>query len=221
MRAVVPTPAEQGQQLALARGQARQRPIGRPVPGHRPLAFQHRPGDPQHRAGAIGLAHDPGGPGADHGQQQIGVVVVAQHQIGTAAGDVGKGVLGRTAAADHLWMSSREQRLQRFVEQRLRIRNQHPRHDHPDFRAALTTFGCLLWPIGAPPTYYSSSKPLYDSRRQFRILQGSFEAFWRILLKFLIRSVRIPVGAVMQLYHLPSVLRWVARPLCSTFTVHK
>jgi hypothetical protein len=57
---------------------------------------------------------------------------VDQHQVGPQAGDMGKGVVGRRAAADHLvGVVPGEQRLQRLVEQWLRIRQQHPCHDHP------------------------------------------------------------------------------------------
>jgi hypothetical protein len=189
---VVPAPAEQGQHLALTRRQARQRRVGGPVPGGHapgqlqqhgpgdgPLALQHRPGDPQHRAGPVGLGDDPGGAGADRGQQQVGVVVVAehdhpglgaglqdagdqvgcalqaeagvdQHQVGAEAGDMGEGVGGRGAAPDDLvGVAAGEQRLQGLVEQRLRIRKQHPCHRHPRRSSELST--SLRLPTVADP----------------------------------------------------------------------
>ena len=92
---------------------------------------------------------------------------IDQHQIGTAAGDVGEGVLGRRAAADHLMdIVPGGQRLQRLVEQRLRIRKQHRYHGQPVFQAnAGELSGCLLWPIGTPQAYYRRSNFPYESRR--------------------------------------------------------
>ena len=82
------------------------------------------------------------GTGLQHAGDQVGRALEAeggvdQHQVGAEAGDGGEGVLGRRAAADHLVdVVPGEQRLQRLVEQRLRIGKQHPCHDHPVFRAS-------------------------------------------------------------------------------------
>jgi len=106
----------------------------------------------------VGLADHAGGAGSDGGQHQVDVVVVAehhqlhagvglqqprdqvgravqaeggvdQHQVGEQAADRREGLLGRGAAADdHVGPVAGEQRLQRLVEQRLRIGQQHSCH---------------------------------------------------------------------------------------------
>jgi hypothetical protein len=147
---VVPAPAEQGEHLALARRQPRQRRVRRPVPGP-PCGGPPRPAC---RGG--------------HAGNQVGRALQAeggvdQHQVEAKAGDAREGVLGRRAAADHLMdLVAGRQRLQRLVEQRLESASSTRAMTIPSSRASdCQPSGCLLWPIRHACAYYSRRILLY------------------------------------------------------------